>query len=166
MVPLRTLTAGDGARAHGARAKAGTQYFFLSFYLSQGPHSGSDLTNPDGSMQCSLHLPERHRRCQACSRWLLAQLACMAQPLPNHASPTAGPHLPSRWQAPGSTQQPQGCRCAVAGRSTAPSLPQGTHQTRIPWHGHAPMHTAASHMPRMLPTHTSCPPSLPTHPRT
>ena len=34
VVPLRTLTAGNGARAHGARAKAaGTQYFFLSFFL-------------------------------------------------------------------------------------------------------------------------------------
>jgi hypothetical protein len=32
VVPLRTLTAGNGARAHGARAKAGTQYFFLSFF--------------------------------------------------------------------------------------------------------------------------------------
>jgi hypothetical protein len=31
VVPLRTFPAGNGARAHGARAKAGTQSFFLSF---------------------------------------------------------------------------------------------------------------------------------------
>jgi hypothetical protein len=30
VVPLRTFPAGNGARAHGARAKAGTQSFFLS----------------------------------------------------------------------------------------------------------------------------------------
>jgi hypothetical protein len=34
VVPLRTLAAGNGTRAHGARAKADTQYFFLSFFLS------------------------------------------------------------------------------------------------------------------------------------
>jgi hypothetical protein len=33
VVPLRTLTAGNDARAHGARAKAGTQYFFLFFQI-------------------------------------------------------------------------------------------------------------------------------------
>jgi hypothetical protein len=32
VVPLRTFPAGNGARAHGARAKAGTQSFFLSFH--------------------------------------------------------------------------------------------------------------------------------------
>jgi hypothetical protein len=33
VIPLCTTTAGNGARAHGARAKAGTPYFFLSFFL-------------------------------------------------------------------------------------------------------------------------------------
>ena len=34
VIPLRTFPAGNGARAHGARAKAGAQSFFLSFFLS------------------------------------------------------------------------------------------------------------------------------------
>jgi hypothetical protein len=38
VVPLCTLTAGNGARAHGARAKAGAQSFFLSFFLSFTAH--------------------------------------------------------------------------------------------------------------------------------
>jgi hypothetical protein len=32
VIPLCTLTAANGARAHGARAKAGAQSFFLSFF--------------------------------------------------------------------------------------------------------------------------------------
>jgi hypothetical protein len=32
VIPLRTFPAGNGARAHGARAKAGAQSFFLSFF--------------------------------------------------------------------------------------------------------------------------------------
>jgi hypothetical protein len=35
VIPLRTFPAGNGARAHGARAKAGTQSFFLSFFYAQ-----------------------------------------------------------------------------------------------------------------------------------
>jgi hypothetical protein len=35
VIPLnRTITAGNSARAHGARAEAGTPYSFLSFFLS------------------------------------------------------------------------------------------------------------------------------------
>jgi hypothetical protein len=43
VVPLRTLTAGNGARAHGARAKAGTQYFFRSSTTTRGPTATAQL---------------------------------------------------------------------------------------------------------------------------
>jgi hypothetical protein len=33
MIPQRIHTAGNGARAHGARAKAGAKSFFLSFFF-------------------------------------------------------------------------------------------------------------------------------------
>jgi hypothetical protein len=50
VVPLRTLTAGNGARAHGARAKAGTQYFFLSFFHDCVDAAVSDCVGVPGQL--------------------------------------------------------------------------------------------------------------------
>jgi hypothetical protein len=57
VVPLRTLTSGNCARAHGARAKAGTRYFFLSFFHMLMLACGLRLlaTWLLGTVSCSMH---------------------------------------------------------------------------------------------------------------
>jgi hypothetical protein len=107
VVPLRTLTAGNGARAHGARAKAGTQYFFLSFWWCQHRRCTMLSSRLNGTSGLKLWTDRRHQsrtasyttgsikqpraRCHTAALWQTPQRHTLS--LPNRPSQLTDPSV-------------------------------------------------------------------------